>query len=122
MAVTRKQIAFDLDTKALEKYYPTNNWRKAYADIKAFMSKNDFSWQQGSVYVSDRPITSTRVTSVLRELAKEYKWLNVCMRDCRETSIGKQQDRNHIFDKSVDVPERNKENTKAKTVSQISKE
>ena len=36
----RKQIAFDLDTKMLEKYYPTENWRKAYEDIKSHMKAN----------------------------------------------------------------------------------
>ena len=36
----RKQIAFDLDTKMLEKYYPTENWRNAYEDIKKHMKAN----------------------------------------------------------------------------------
>ena len=31
---TRKRISFDLDTKALQTYYPKANWRNAYEDIK----------------------------------------------------------------------------------------
>lgn len=53
-----KQISFDLDTKLLEVYYPKENWRNAYNDIKNFMRALDFSWQQGSVYISNNAITS----------------------------------------------------------------
>ena len=52
MPSSRKQVAFDLDTKALEKYYPTDNWRNAYQDIRRDMLENEFVWQQGSVYTS----------------------------------------------------------------------
>ena len=40
MAETRKQIAFDLDTKALETYYPSESWNNAYEVIKRHMLKN----------------------------------------------------------------------------------
>ena len=43
MAETRKQIAFDLDTKALETYYPSESWNNAYEVIKRHMLKNGFS-------------------------------------------------------------------------------
>lgn len=41
MAGIRKQIAFDLDTKALEKYYPSDSWQNAYDIIKRHMEKMD---------------------------------------------------------------------------------
>jgi len=47
MAAGRKQVAFDLDTKALEIYYPTGSWNNAYDVIKRHMQSNGFSWQQG---------------------------------------------------------------------------
>jgi len=56
MSLTKKQISFDLDTKALEKYYPTDNWRNSYEKIKQFMLKNGFEWRQGSVYISKQPM------------------------------------------------------------------
>ncbi len=37
MARSKKQITFDLDTKALQTYYPKANWRNAYEDIKRHM-------------------------------------------------------------------------------------
>lgn len=53
---SRKQIAFDLDTKALEKYYPAKSWNNAYEVIKKHMTNNGFEWLQGSVYVSKEPM------------------------------------------------------------------
>lgn len=106
MAETRKQIAFDLDTKALEIYYPSESWNNAYEVIKRHMLKNNFSWLQGSVYVSKKSMTSTEVTNILDELVVKNPWLNLCMRDCRESNIGKEHSKNYIFDKSVEVPER----------------
>lgn len=104
MSSTRKQIAFDLDTKALETYYPTKNWHNAYEIIKNHMLKNGFEWLQGSVYVSVKAVSSAKMTNILLSLVENNPWLNLCMRDCRETNIGKEHSKNHIFDKSVDVP------------------
>lgn len=42
MANSRKQITFDLDTKILEKYYPTKSWQNAYEVIKKHMINNGF--------------------------------------------------------------------------------
>ena len=106
MGKGRKQIAFDLDTKALEKYYPSENWNNAYNVVRRHMTNNVFLWQQGSVYVSEKPITSTQITHILDELVGKNPWLNLCMRDCRETNIRRAHDKNHLFDKSVKVPTR----------------
>lgn len=103
---TRKQITFDLDTNALKIYYPSDNWRNAYEVIKNHMRKNNFSWVQGSVYVSNKPISSFEVDVIMRNAVKKYPWLNKCMRDCKQTNVGKQYNLNHIFDKDADVPTR----------------
>lgn len=102
MTGTKKQIAFDLDTKALEIYYPTDSWQNAYEIIKRHMIKNGFFWLQGSVYVSQEPISTARVSSILDELVIKNPWLNLCMRDCRETNIGKEHSKNHIFDRNIE--------------------
>ena len=106
MPNSRKQITFDLDTNALQKYYPSDSWRNAYEVIKTYMKNNGFSWVQGSAYVSDKAISSTKVAAVLQELVNKNSWLNICMRDCRETNIGKEHNRNILFDKSANVPTR----------------
>lgn len=106
MANTRKQIAFDLDTKALKVYYPSESWNNAYDVIRRHMEKNGFHWLQGSVYVSDKAMSSYRVAKVLSELVAKNPWLNPCMRDCRETNTGKEHNKNHMFGKSAKVPAR----------------
>ncbi|MCL2486535.1 MAG: hypothetical protein FWE86_02915 [Oscillospiraceae bacterium] len=106
MAATRKQIAFDLDTKALEKYYPTKNWRNAYEVIKQYMSEHEFKWRQGSVYISIHLMSDTVATIAISDLVAKNPWLNVCMRDCTVTNIGKEYSKNELFDKSAPIPMR----------------
>lgn len=106
MAGFRKQIAFDLDTKALREYYPGENWRNSYEIIKRHMTRSGFLWLQGSVYVSKNMMSTGKVTRILRKLVKVNPWLNLCMRDCRETNIGKEHSKNHIFDKAAKMKPR----------------
>lgn len=106
MENSRKQISFDLDTKALQIYYPYKSWTNAYNVIKKYMVANDFTWLQGSVYISNKLITSTELSHILSELIEDNKWLNLCMRDCRETDIGREHSKNYLFDKTVNVPTR----------------
>ncbi len=103
MPTGRKQISFDLDTKALSRYYPGDSWNNAYEIIKKHMIKNDFVWLQGSVYVSRSPVTSRKITIILDELVEDNPWLNLCMRDCRETNIGKEHSKNHVFNKDANI-------------------
>ena len=65
MANSRKQVTFDLDTKALEKYYPSKSWHNAYEVIKKHMIKNGFEWLQESVYITKKPVSQTRVSICL---------------------------------------------------------
>lgn len=103
MKKSRKQIAFDLDTNLLKIYYPNQSWNQAYYDIKIHMLKNGFSWVQGSVYISNKKITNFRVANILEELAEKNPWLNICMRDCRESNIEKEHNVTHIFRNDVEV-------------------
>lgn len=104
--VTRKQIAFDLDTKALEKYSPTKNWRNAYEIVKQHMSSHEFKWQQGSVYISVHPMIETKATIIISDLVTENPWLNVCMRDCTVANIDKEYSKNELFDRFMPIPVR----------------
>lgn len=112
MGTTRKQIAFDLDTNALKTYYPTESWNNAYDVIRRHMEKNGFRWLQGSVYVSNELIPSYRVAHILNALCKNNPWMNMCMRDCRETNIGKEHDRTYFFNKNAKIPTREELMTK----------
>ena len=121
MATQRKQVTFDLDTKALQKYYPSDNWRYAYEVIKKHMQKNGFSWQEGSVYVSDKPMAARTVSAILTKLVNKNPWLNVCMRDCRQANIGREHSQNYLFDKTAAIPHREELN-KSKTMEKWQKD
>ena len=103
---TRKQLSFDLDTKQLKKYYPKRNWRKAYDDIKDFMLKNNFTWIQGLVYVTKENCQIIRIRKIIKQLLKQNPYLNVCMRDCVVTNIGKAHNLNNMFDKDMKIKKR----------------
>lgn len=111
--MSKKQVAFDLDTENLKKYYPKESWNYAYEDIKKIMRAEGFQWQQGSVYVSKADKNIKEVANTVDKLCKEHPWINKCMRDCRVTSVGRQHDLTPQFDKEADVLVR--ENYKDKT-------
>ena len=104
--MSKKQIAFDLDTKALKEYYPKENWREAYEVIKKYMKKNDFDWQQGSVYVSRYEINMQDTTVILKNLIHKHPWLHKCMRDCVISNIAKRYSQNHLFNKNAKIPKK----------------
>ena len=108
MSKSRKQIAFDLDTANLKKYCPKEHWQSAYADIKRFMTQNNFIWQQGSVYTSEKGLTPYETYAVIKAMIQSYPWTNVCMRDCVVTNIGRSHNQNYLFDKNADIQPREK--------------
>lgn len=103
MPMSRKQVAFDLDTNALKLYYPTESWHGAYEVIKRHMTANGFLWQQGSVYVSKKALPRKAVANIVSELVDKCPWLNVCMRDCRQANIGEEHDVNYLFNKNARI-------------------
>ncbi len=46
-------IVFDLDTNSLKEVYPGSSGNNAYNDVRAFLGKHGFDWQQGSTYFGD---------------------------------------------------------------------
>lgn len=115
MGRSRKQIAFDIDTAMLKVYYPSKSWNNAYEDIKRYMKSKGFEWKQGSVYISRSPLPEQAVAKIMKELANKHTWLNMCMRDCTVSSIGRTFNLNYIFNKDLakqEVLEKNIDNKK----------
>jgi virulence-associated protein VapD len=108
MALSRKQVAFDMDTNALKDYYPKDGWNYAYEIIKRHMNGYGFDWLQGSVYHSRKPMSSVKVLDAISDLIEKHQWINVCMRDCVQTNIGRDTSLNNLFDKDADIPKREK--------------
>ncbi len=74
-----KEIAFDINQKALKDVYPKKNHRQAYDDIRRTMINNGFIHTQGSVYVSNSAISMYDVAILVRTLAAELPWLSKCV-------------------------------------------
>lgn len=106
MEDTRKLITFDLDTNALKVYYPKDNWNHAYDVIRNYMRNNGFEWLQGSAYVSKESISSLKTEKILKGLISNNQWLHLCMRDCKETEVGKMYQKNELFDKNIKLETR----------------
>ena len=91
MAITKKQLAFDLyaDKKSpIYKYF--NNLSTAYYHIEKSLNENGFPChRQGSVYVSEKPLSDDKVTIVLSKVCSQLPWLSDCVRQLDVTNIGK---------------------------------
>lgn len=87
-----RSVYFDLDTKALQKYYPNNSWRNAYQDIRNSMESYGFTHQQGSVYHSKKMITYYELIKAIKQLVKTYDWFPKCVRKCSYADISKSHD------------------------------
>jgi virulence-associated protein VapD len=102
----RQGIHFDLDTKALETYYPKSSWRSAYEDIKLFLKIKGFEHEQGSGYHSMAPMSQAEAVRVLDQLLVAHPWLHKCVRVCTVADIPEMFDFSTMFDKDADIPER----------------
>ena len=75
---SRKQITFDLHQESLKQLYPHTEppqnaqyYKKAYQDIRRFMTANGFEHRQYSVYVSAEKLTTLDVIGLMEQLAEQ---------------------------------------------------
>jgi len=68
-------ITFDIDTNCLNNEYHTQSSNNAYKDIRVFMEKNNFKWQQGSVYFGDKNVNAVSCVITIQKLSKKHSWL-----------------------------------------------
>jgi virulence-associated protein VapD len=100
MATSKKAINFDLDTKQLKKYYPNGDYHKAYYDIKSFLERNGFHHQQGSGYISDKPMTMGVAHAKLEKMNSELSWLGKCLKCIELTNANKKHNVISMFETS----------------------
>lgn len=94
--MTRKQIAFDIDTKIAEEILG-GNYRNIYENIRKYLERNGFEHLQGSVYVSKEALSNTKITAIINGLLTKYNYLEKCVRDIRKTDITREHSLNHLF-------------------------
>ena len=93
----RKGINFDLDTEALQKYYPKGDWHNAYYDVRDYFEKNGFEHIQGSGYHSIEAMSEAKAMSVIYKMTKEFPWLNYCVSICTISDVPELYDISHVF-------------------------
>ena len=78
-----KSIAFDLDTKSLQEYYPKGDWHNAYYDIGNFLGKYSFVYTQGSVYDSTTKFSDRGLVDLIEKMSEKLSWLPQCVKSIR---------------------------------------
>ena len=75
---TRKYLIFDLDSKELKRLFGEKNYTYGYTLLRRALERNGFEWQQGSGYLSAKPISRPDMASFYRAMADEMPWLDSC--------------------------------------------
>ncbi len=85
-------IAFDMNTIALQKLYPSENWRNAYDDIARELKQHGFTRQQQSLYFGNRGTTPVHCVLAAQALKHRYPWFSKSVRDLRMMRIEESND------------------------------
>ena len=80
-------IAFDLDTKQLEKLYGKPGWQNAYADIRRELEAKGFDHTQGSVYFGNDTVDAVTCVLAVQDVARKYPWFTPAVSDIRMLRI-----------------------------------
>ncbi len=87
-----KALNFDLDIHRLKDYYPGDNYRRAYDDLRRFFKRHKFSYRQGSGYISDIKLGTADIYDLMDELSQQFPWLGVFVKKIDVTNVGRQHD------------------------------
>ena len=85
-------IVFDLDTNSLKAVYPGPSWNNAYNEVRSFLGKRGFGWQQGSTYFGDDSVNEVSCVLTIQDLAEEFDWFAPSVRDVRMLRIESNND------------------------------
>lgn len=93
----RKQISFDIDTNVGKKIFGEQGYTKIYADIRRFMRKEGWKHIEGSVYISGQPMNNIGVGYMIKELRKQYSYLEKCVREIHQADVSNVHSLNQYF-------------------------
>ena len=85
-------IVFDLDTSCLKEVYPGASWNNASNEVRAFLAKHGFDWQQGSTYFGDETVNEVSCVLTIQDLTEAFDWFAPAVRDIRMLRIGSNND------------------------------
>lgn len=85
----RKQIAFDIDTNVAKEILGEKKYTDIYAHIRRFMEKKDWQHIEGSVYMSSKPMDNADIFFLIKDMKKQYPYLDKCVKEMHQTDISK---------------------------------
>lgn len=94
-------IVFDLDKNSLEEVYPGNSWRNAYTEIRNFLNRRGFEWQQGSTYFGNETVDAVSCVLVVQDLSDEFSWFSAAVRDLRMLRIEENNDLMPVVERAL---------------------
>lgn len=98
MAEKRKQITFDIDTKVAKEVLGEKNYTAAYINIRDFMKSEGWVHIEGSVYMSSKPLSTTKVAHLIKGLKKQYPYLTKCIKTMHQSDISNVHSLSHLFE------------------------
>lgn len=104
-----KALNFDLDTKALEEYYPKPSWRQAYKDVGEFLKAENFEHRQGSGYRSNNKMSDSEIMKLANKLYNKFPWFEKCINKFDATNVGTTHDLSAIMTRKRMEQEKQKE-------------
>ncbi len=93
----RKQVSFDIDTNVAKKIFGEQSYTKIYADIRGFMGKKGWKHIEGSVYMSNHPMTNGDILYMIDEIKEKYPYLEKCVREIHQADVSNVHSLNQYF-------------------------
>lgn len=100
-----KALYFDLRVKDLELYFSETNPTGAYGKIRNFLLRRNFSHEQYSGYHSKYKTTDLEIFDLIREMSREFPWLESCLNHFEVTNVGANHDLMQLFEEPVSEPD-----------------
>lgn len=86
------QIALDLDTELLERYYRNNSCENAWKDIRKFLERHGYTKVGQTLYQNLGPEAEERLGMVLNSLGEEQPWLLYVLKNLKVWRIDAELD------------------------------
>ena len=86
--MSKKALNFDLNDSLLRKNYPSNNYKKAWYDIRYFLENSGFKHSQYSGYISKSDLSMSKTIQIIKKMSKKYNWLSLSVQEFDVTLIG----------------------------------
>lgn len=93
----RKQISFDIDTNVTKMILGEQSYTKIYADIRKFMETEDWEHIEGSVYMSEKPLSNADISYMIQDIKRHYPYLEKCIREIHQADVSNVHSLNQYF-------------------------